>query len=117
MMVESRENMIYNGCNVKEIISEIANELEIKHGSYEALINKLAKDPFSDTMSIIAMELLLNHYIPFSTLFKKHFINEKFNFHGHKLIKKYIVKRFILGDTDFVAKAYKVEKKMKQIKI
>lgn len=116
-MVESRENMVYNGCNVKEIICEIANELGIKHSSYEALITKLAKDPASDEMSIIAMELLVNNYISFGNLFRKHFVSEKFNVHGHKLIKNYIVRRFILNDTEFNTKAFKVEKKMKQIKL
>lgn len=117
MMIESRENCVYNSCNPEEIIMEIAHELGIRHSSYDALIKKLSNDPYGDTMTIIAMELLVNHIVPLHTIFKRYILKDTFKVMSHRLIRQYILKRFILTDSEFVAKALKVEAKMKQIKI
>ena len=117
MMVESRENMVYNGCNPEEIIMEIAHELGIRHSNYDVLIKKLSNDPYGDTMTIIAMELLVNHIVPLHTIFKRYILKDTFKVMSHRLVRQYILKRFILVDSEFVAKALRVEAKMKQIKI
>lgn len=117
MMIESRHNMVFNSCNPEEIIMEIAHELGIRHSNYETLIKTLSNDPYSDTMTIIAMELLVNHIVPLHTIFKRYILKDTFKVMSHRLIRQYILKRFILTDSEFVAKALKVEAKMKQIKI